>query len=178
MPRLATPSVLVLLAACAPRQEAPPAAEVTAPAQVAVAEGFATPESAIHDPDLDLWFVTNINGVPSEKDGNGFISRVRPDGTLDSLRFIAGGLNGVTLNAPKGTAIVGDTLWVADIDAVRGTDCGQIIRNLIEMELIEMTGRADVIGKPYQYGTPRKFLEVFGLKSLDDLPRIEDLAID
>jgi sugar lactone lactonase YvrE len=123
MSRLVTlPAVVVLLAACAPRQEAPPVAEATVPVQVAVAEGFATPESAIHDADLDLWFVTNINGVPSEKDGNGFISRVRPDGTIDSLRFIAGGVNSVTLHAPKGTAIVGDTLWVADIDAVRGFD--------------------------------------------------------
>jgi sugar lactone lactonase YvrE len=39
---------------------------------------------------------------------------------VDSLHFVMGGRNGVTLNAPKGTAITGDTLWVTDLDAVRG----------------------------------------------------------
>lgn len=127
-------SALVLLAACTASENVPegitidttpqpeaagPAAEV---ALVARADGFATPESAIHDLVQDVWFVTNINGNPGAKDNNGFISRVGVDGTVDSLRWIEGGRNGVTLHAPKGTALVGDTLWVADIDAVRGFD--------------------------------------------------------
>ncbi|HUF28273.1 MAG TPA: SMP-30/gluconolactonase/LRE family protein [Gemmatimonadaceae bacterium] len=82
--------------------------------------GFQTPESVLHDRDLDVYFVSNINGNPSAADDNGFISRLRPDGTIDSLRFIAGGRGGVTLNAPKGMAVRGDTLWVADIDHLRG----------------------------------------------------------
>jgi sugar lactone lactonase YvrE len=53
------------------------------------------------------------------KDGNGFISRMKADGTVDSMMFIAGGRGGVKLDAPKGMAISGDTLWVSDIDAVR-----------------------------------------------------------
>jgi sugar lactone lactonase YvrE len=124
MPRPFLLSVTVLaLAACgAPKDQAAQPDSTSAPAQVAMVEGFSTPESAIHDADLDVWFVTNINGVPSDKDNNGFISRMHPGGHVDSLRFIAGGRDGVTLNAPKGTAIVGDTLWVADIDAVRGFD--------------------------------------------------------
>ena len=84
-----------------------------------ISGGLKTPEAVRYDPDQDVYFVTNINGEAGQKDNNGFISRVRPDGTIDSLRFIAGGRNGVTLNAPKGMAIVGDTLVVADIDAVR-----------------------------------------------------------
>ena len=117
-------AIAIALAACAPARDQSARADSTAavPAQVAMVEGFATPESAIHDADLDVWFVTNINGVPSDKDNNGFISRMHPGGHVDSLRFVAGGQDGVTLNAPKGTAIVGDTLWVADIDAVRGFD--------------------------------------------------------
>src|SRR5207245_11640077 len=63
--------------------------------------------------------VSNINGSPTAKDNNGFISRVRPDGAVENLKFIEGGHNGVTLNAPKGMALRGDTLWLADIDAVR-----------------------------------------------------------
>jgi sugar lactone lactonase YvrE len=53
------------------------------------------------------------------KDGDGYISRLTRDGKVDSLKFIAGGRGGVTLNAPKGMAIKGDTLWVADIDVAR-----------------------------------------------------------
>src|SRR5438876_9853235 len=89
-------------------------------ARVLTVPGFKTPESVKYDPDLDLYFVTNINGNPSAKDNNGFISRIRPDGPVDSLACVSGGRRGVTLTGPKGTAVVGDTLWVADIDAVRG----------------------------------------------------------
>lgn len=82
-------------------------------------EGFSTPESAKYDEAADVWFVSNINGQPLAKDGNGYISRVKADGTMDSTHFIMGGRGSVTLNAPKGLAIIGDTLFVADIDAVR-----------------------------------------------------------
>jgi sugar lactone lactonase YvrE len=88
--------------------------------RVADIGGFKTPESVKYDSAQDVYFVSNINGNPSQKDGNGFISRVRTDNnTIEELRFIEGGKNGVVLNAPKGLAIVGDTLIVADIDAVR-----------------------------------------------------------
>ncbi|MFL5576414.1 MAG: SMP-30/gluconolactonase/LRE family protein [Gemmatimonadaceae bacterium] len=137
--RAAVGVVVVTAAACAPEKgktadsAAAPAAGVAAGAEsaggaaaggaayakVATIQGFKTPESVKYDSDLDVYFVSNINGNPSQKDGNGFISRVRPDGTVDSLHFIQGGERGVTLNAPKGLAIVGDTLVVADIDAVR-----------------------------------------------------------
>ena len=81
--------------------------------------GFSTPESVKWDSASGYWFVSNINGAPPAKDGNGFISRLTRDGTVDSLHFISGGKNGVTLNGPKGMAIIGDTLFVADIDAIR-----------------------------------------------------------
>ena len=88
--------------------------------RVAMVEGFKTPESVRFDSAQNVWFVSNVNGNPSVKDNNGFISRVRGDGSaVDSLMFIAGGRNGVTLNAPKGSVLVGDTLVVLDIDAVR-----------------------------------------------------------
>jgi len=82
--------------------------------------GFLTPESVLYDSAQDIYFVSNINGSPTAKDNNGFIiSRVRPDGAVENLKFIEGGHNGVTLHAPKGMALRGDTLWLADIDAVR-----------------------------------------------------------
>ncbi len=87
--------------------------------RVATIEGFLRPESMRYDPDQDVWFVSNVNGGP-ERDNNGFISRVSGEGTLENRRFIAGGERGVTLHGPKGMVTVGDTLWVTDLDAVRG----------------------------------------------------------
>jgi len=81
--------------------------------------GFSTPESVLYDSVADDYLVSNINGAPTAKDNNGFISRVSPTGQILQLKFIQGDSNGVTLNAPKGTGIHGDTLFVADIDAVR-----------------------------------------------------------
>lgn len=81
--------------------------------------GFSSPEAVRYDGEQDVWFVSNINGNPSDEDNNGFISRVRPNGTIDSLHFIAAGRDDVTLNAPKGMALAGDTLWVADIGVAR-----------------------------------------------------------
>ena len=86
---------------------------------VVVEGGLMTPESALHDPTADVYLVSNINGNPSAKDGNGFISRIAPDGTIRDLKWIDGAREGVTLNAPKGMALRGNTLLVADIDAIR-----------------------------------------------------------
>jgi hypothetical protein len=86
--------------------------------------GFKTPESVMYDANADVYLVSNINvdGVPTKKDNNGFISRLNPDGTVQNLKWIAGGANGVTLNAPKGMAIVEGTLYVTDLDTVRKFD--------------------------------------------------------
>ncbi|HJQ18906.1 MAG TPA: hypothetical protein VJ867_01065 [Gemmatimonadaceae bacterium] len=82
--------------------------------------GLKVPESVKYDADLDVYFISNINGNPSQKDNNGFIVKVRADSTGGApITLVQGGKGGVTLNAPKGIAIKGDTLYVADIDAVR-----------------------------------------------------------
>lgn len=81
--------------------------------------GFATPESVLHDPASDAYLVANINGAAAEKDENGFISRVSPQGVVLDLKWIDGASSGVTLHAPKGMAIIADTLFVTDIDCVR-----------------------------------------------------------
>jgi hypothetical protein len=80
---------------------------------------FKTPESILVDTTGDQYFVSNINGNPSEKDNNGFISRVAPDGKILELKWLEGGKNGVRLNAPKGMTLVGSSLYVTDIDVVR-----------------------------------------------------------
>ncbi|HEX6252330.1 MAG TPA: SMP-30/gluconolactonase/LRE family protein [Gemmatimonadaceae bacterium] len=115
---------ILLLAACAPASEETPPADTTqvadaAPMRIASIAGFSTPESVVYDSEQDVYYVSNINGSPSAADNDGFISRMRADGTVDSLHFVQGGRGGVALSAPKGMAIVADTLWVSDIDAIR-----------------------------------------------------------
>lgn len=67
----------------------------------------------------------------------------------------------------------------ADIEAIRGVASGEVLRGLMERQLIKIVGRAEVIGRPMLYGTTKQFLEIFGLASLDDLPRMEELrALD
>jgi hypothetical protein len=82
--------------------------------------GFRDPESVLYDPAQDMYFVSNVAGFGSNKDDFGYIVRI-PAANADALSiFVESGTNGVTLHAPKGMAIQGDTLWVTDIDVVRG----------------------------------------------------------
>ena len=63
----------------------------------------------------------------------------------------------------------------ADIEAIRGVAAGDMIRGLMYKALVKIVGRAEVLGRPMLYGTTKKFLEIFGLNSLKDLPKIEEL---
>jgi segregation and condensation protein B len=63
----------------------------------------------------------------------------------------------------------------ADVEAIRGVACGELLRGLLEKQLIRIAGRAQVLGRPLLYGTTRRFLELFGLASLEDLPKVEEL---
>jgi sugar lactone lactonase YvrE len=122
--------VLALVAAAACAKEKPAAdstagnsaAAAAAPAtadKIGETAGLKVPESVRYDPELDVYYVSNINGNPSQKDNNGFIARVRADSTSVMTMLVEGGKKGVTLHAPKGLALKGDTLFVADIDALR-----------------------------------------------------------
>lgn len=84
--------------------------------------GFRTPESVLHDTRADIYLVSNIDGSPLDEDDRAFISRVRPDGRVEQLKWIDAAQPGVTLDAPKGMALVGDVLYVADITFVRKFD--------------------------------------------------------
>jgi segregation and condensation protein B len=64
----------------------------------------------------------------------------------------------------------------ADIEAIRGVQCGDVLRLLMEKGLVRITGRHDSLGRPVLYGTTKKFLQVFGLKNLKDLPQVEQLC--
>jgi segregation and condensation protein B len=63
----------------------------------------------------------------------------------------------------------------ADVEAIRGCACGETIRSLMEKHLVKIAGRAEEPGRPILYGTTKRFLELFGLNSLRDLPQPENL---
>ena len=62
----------------------------------------------------------------------------------------------------------------ADIEGIRGVHCGETLRLLMEKGLIRIAGRDPSLGRPVLYGTTRKFLQVFGLRTLKELPRAEE----
>ena len=109
--------VVAVLLLAAPQGSAGP----SLPPPITVS-GFQTPESVLYDAAGDVYLVSNINGNPTGTDDNGFISRVAPDGRILTLKWIDGASAAVTLNAPKGLAISGDTLFVTDITAIRMFD--------------------------------------------------------
>lgn len=124
---------VALLCACggASRSEPPPQAQPSQSARALPARpqpifikdvGFQTPESIVHDTRADVYLVSNVDGSPLDSDDRAFISRVRPDGSVEALRFIDAAQADVELNAPKGMAIVGDVLYVADIKFLRKFD--------------------------------------------------------
>jgi segregation and condensation protein B len=59
----------------------------------------------------------------------------------------------------------------ADVEAIRGVACGETIRSLMEKHLVKIAGRAEEPGRPILYGTTKRFLELFGLNSLKELPQ-------
>ena len=81
-----------------------------------------SPQSFVAAPDSQAYFISNVNGEPAAKDNNGFITKLDHDGKVVDLHFIQGGRRDAVLHAPKGMAIVGTTLYVADVDALRAFD--------------------------------------------------------
>ena len=63
----------------------------------------------------------------------------------------------------------------ADVEAIRGVASGEVIRNLMYKGLVKIVGRAEILGRPMLYGTTKKFLDAFGLNSLKDLPKVDEL---
>src|SRR5690349_3379681 len=112
-----TIALVVLAGACKSKAAKTTGAQ---PQRIASVEGLSQPEAVAFDPSLNVYFVSNINGSAGVKDGNGFISRITADGVMDSLHFIQGGRNKVQLDSPMGSRVQGDTLWVLDVDKLRG----------------------------------------------------------
>jgi DNA-binding beta-propeller fold protein YncE len=84
--------------------------------------GLQAPQSFLFDPAGQQYFISNANGDPDAKDNNGFITRLDRHGAVTNSQFIHGGDGNIELHAPKGLAIAGPVLYVADLDSLRGFD--------------------------------------------------------
>jgi outer membrane protein assembly factor BamB len=127
MIRIASLLVLALAVACNRAPETPAATDATvstaipagAPKPTAgwtVSENIATPESIYYDEGSGFIFTSQINGMPTDRDGNGRIVKLNADGTVAAADWVTG------LNAPKGLRADRGTLWTADLDEVIGVE--------------------------------------------------------
>ena len=96
-----------------------PAGEPALARQIAHLGDLHQPESVKYDAGKDVFYISNMVGFGSDKDANGYIVEVSAGDLTRSKVFAESGKSGVVLDAPKGMAIQGDTLWICDIDKMR-----------------------------------------------------------
>jgi sugar lactone lactonase YvrE len=111
-----------------------------APAEALQVTGLKNPESFLADPSGEGYFISNINGEAQARDNNGFITKLDKNGAVSQMQFISGGVKDVTLHAPKGMAISGRILYVADLDALRGFD-KTTGRPVVTVSMASQTGK-------------------------------------
>ena len=107
----------------------------------------------------------------------GFQFRTRPDYTEWVKRLLMPKPPRLSRAALETLAIIAykQPAIRSDIEHLRGVDCGGVLRVLLERNLIRVLGRKDIPGRPLIYGTTRRFLEVFDLKDLKELPSPEEI---
>ncbi len=114
-----------------------------------------------------------------EEVAGGFQLLTRPRYAL-WLRRLAPAAGGARLSAPalETLAVVAyrQPVLRAEIESIRGVQCGEVLRQLMERDLVKIVGKSPELGRPYLYGTTRRFLQVFGLRSLEDLPGRDKFA--
>ena len=96
---------------------------------------------------------------------SGWLKRL--DHTIAPQRFSAPSIETLAVIAYR------QPVMRAEIEAIRGVGCGEVIRQLLERDLVRIAGRSEELGRPYLYATTRTFLALFGLGSIDDLPAME-----
>jgi len=179
-------------------------AEQMSPEAAAAAEAAATVEAILFTSDspVPAAKIAQIGELPGQRVVKKSISalneRYEATGSAFRIEEIAGGFQMLTcpeyhdvlsrlLKARKDARLsqaAMETLAIvayrqpilrADVEAIRGVACGEVLRGLMEKQLVKIVGRAEVIGRPMLYGTTRRFLEAFGLANLKDLPNVEEL---
>ena len=102
----------------------------------------------------------------------GFQLRTRAEYARWLRRFAGASGPGLSQPAAETLAVTAylQPIERAEIEAIRGVQCGEMLRQLMERGLVRIVGRSTVLGRPYLYGTTRAFLEAYGLRRIEDLP--------
>lgn len=110
--------------------------------------------------------------------GTGWQLRTRPEHARSVLALRGAKPQRLSKAALEVLAIVAYQQPVirSEVDALRGVDSGAVLKGLLDRGVVRVVGRRDVPGRPLEYGTSRAFLEIFGLKSVDQLPTLQERA--
>ncbi|MFO7831073.1 MAG: SMC-Scp complex subunit ScpB [Desulfuromonadaceae bacterium] len=119
-------------------------------------------------------------GVVLQEVAGGFQLRTRPEYAPWVMQLRRTRHMNLSRAATETLAIVAyrQPVTRAELEALRGVDSAGIVRTLLEKDLVRVAGKKDVPGRPLMYATSARFLEVFGLNSLEDLPTLRDLKTD
>jgi segregation and condensation protein B len=152
--------------------------ESLSPGRLAEIAGVSGKQLRQHIENLNEKYKTNNNAFRIEQIAGGYQMQTLP-GYNHWLKKLVRAREESSLSQPalETLAIIAykQPIIRADIEAIRGVAAGEMIRNLMYKGLVKIAGRAEVVGRPMLYGTTKKFLEVFGLNSLKDLPKAEEL---
>jgi len=116
-------------------------------------------------------------GICLQEVAGGFQFRTRPEWSQWIKKLKGTKPPSLSASALETLAIVAyrQPLVKSEIESIRGVDAGHALKVLLEKKLLRIVGRKDVPGKPIIYGTTKKFLEVFNLKDLAELPTMREL---
>ena len=127
--------------------------------------------------DLIEEYETRRGGFLLQEVAGGFQFRTRADLSYWINKLIKGKAAMLSHAAMETLAVVAykQPVVKSEIDRIRGVDGGSSLKGLLEKKFVRIMGRKDVPGKPIMYGTTKKFLEVFNLKDLSELPTLKEL---
>ena len=140
-------------------------------------EGLDTPKIREIILGLKNEYENGSRGLRIEEVAGGFRMVTSPDTTLVLKKFYKQrDAQRLSIQALETLAIIAYKQPVTrlDVESLRGVNVDGVVKTLLEKNLIRIAGKKDIIGRPFVYGTTRQFLEYFGLKSLDDLPKLEE----
>jgi segregation and condensation protein B len=126
---------------------------------------------------LVLEYNERQGGIYLQEVAGGFQFRTRPELSPWVKKLKSTKPHSLSPQAMETLAIVAykQPIVKSEIESIRGVDVGAPLKSLLDRKLIRIVGRKDVPGKPIIYGTTRKFLEVFNLKDIMDLPNLREL---
>jgi len=120
-------------------------------------------------------------GVQLAEVAGGWQFRTRPDYQQYVVRHVKTKASKFSQSALESLAIIAyrQPITRAEVEHLRGVDCGGVLKSLLEKRLVKILGKKDIPGRPLIYGTSKEFLEVFGLKDLKSLPTLKEIqALD